>query len=321
MTKKERVRAALTNAPVDQVPVSFWRHFAGEDARGVQCVQRHIDFYRRTDLDFIKVMHDGLVAPCSLDVKDASDLWRYRPMGEKNPYIADYVERCCRIVDALGGEVYVYCNVFPAMTLLRRIGDEKLAALIESDRAAVLHAMDVMSEEIALLSRLVIEKAGCLGIFAAFQGAERNRFTRREDFDGLVRPFDLRVLEAANGVSPYNLLHFCGWDGVPNHLEYYLDYPGCAVNWAIYVDNLSLAEGRKYFGGRPVMGGFDNRRTGLLYSGTREEIEAETRRLVSDYAAATGGTDGLIIGADCSFLTDFELERFSWVRETLAAMR
>lgn len=321
MNKKERVLAALENRPTDYVPVSFWRHFSGEKTQGMECVKAHIDFYKATDLDFIKVMHDGLIAPCSLEVKDAADLWAYRPLGEKNPYIAAYVERCARVVDALGADVYVYCNIFPAMTLLRRIGDEKLRALIESDRAAVLHAMDVMSEEIALLSQLVIKKAGCIGIFAAFQGAESNRFEKKADFDEIVRPYDLRVLEAANAASSYNMLHFCGWDGIPNHLEYYQDYPGCAVNWAIYVDHLTLEDGRRFFGGRPVMGGFDNRRGKLLYAATRGEIERETRRLVENYKKTVGSTDGLILGADCSFLTDFDIERFTWVRQTLASMK
>lgn len=321
MNKKERVMAALQNKPVDQIPVSFWQHFSDEKRYGKACVNAHEAFYRKTDLDYIKVMHDGLIAPCSLDVKDAADLWAYRPLGEKNPYIRDYVDRCAGVVDRIGDEVYVYCNIFPAMTLLRRIGDAKLHALIDSDKAAVLHAMDVLSEEIALVSRLVIEKAGCLGIFAAFQGAETNRFKTQEAFDEIVRPYDLRVLNAANEVSNYNMLHFCGWDEIPNHLEYYRDYPGCILNWAIYVDNLTLEAGRKYFGGRPVMGGFDNRPGRLLYAASREEVEAETRRVVNGYSNATGSTDGLIIGADCSFRADFDIQRFTWVRETLASMK
>lgn len=321
MNKKERMLAALENRPTDRIPVTFWRHFTGDDTRGAQCVQAHKEFYRSTDLDCIKVMHDGLIAPCSLDVSDAYDLRAYRPLGTRNPYIREYVDRCKGVVDAIGGEVYVYCNIFPAITLLRRIGDEKLMSLIETDRAAVLHAMDVMSEEIALLGRLVIEEAGCLGIFAAFQGAEQTRFSKKEDFDEIVRPYDLRVLQSANAVSRYNILHFCGWDEIPNHLEYYQSYPGCCVNWAIYVDDLSLEDGRRFFGNRPVLGGFDNRRGRVLYAGTKDEVEAETRRVVKSYKAATGSTDGLILGGDCSYLPDFQLERFSWVRETAASMK
>lgn len=316
MTKKQRVMAALKGEPVDRPPVSFWRHFAGEDAKGVRCAEQHAAFYRATDLDFIKVMHDGLTAPCPLQVQSIEDLRDYRVQGRENPYIRDYVERAKRVSDALGDEVYVYCNVFAPLTLLRRIGDEKLMAFIRADKPAVLHAMEVLSEELALLCELLIREAGCLGVFAAFQGAETTRFTP-EEFAEIVRPYDLRMLQAANEASDYNILHFCAWDEIKNQMQLWQDYPGRVVNWAIYVDGLDLAAGRDYFGGRTVMGGFDNRRGRVLYQGTREEVEAETRKILRDYAAATGSLQGLIVGADCSFLTDFELERFNWVSQAL----
>ena len=93
-------------------------------------------------------------------------------------------------------------------------------------------------------------------------------------------------------------------------------YPGCVVNWAVYVEHLTLEQGRRYFGMRPVMGGFDNRREGLLYCGDQKQVEEETRRLIRVYKETFGNTDSLILGADCSFLPDFQAERFRWVLET-----
>lgn len=300
----------------DRPPLTFWRHFAGEDAQGERCARLHGEFFHATGMDMVKVMHDGLSAPCSLEARTAADLLAYRPLGRRNPYIEAYVDRCKRVVDEIGTDVYVYCNVFAPFTLLRRIGDERLAGLIRSARPAILHAMDVLAEEIALLSELVVRESGCLGTFVAFQGAEETRFSD-EDFDELVRPYDLRVLSAANAVSAYNILHFCAWDEIRNRMERWRQYPGRAVNWAIYVDGMTLPQGRAYFGGRPVLGGFDNRRGRVLYSGSREQVMARTREIVADYVQATGSTRGLIVGADCSLLTDFERERFTWVRDAL----
>ena len=300
----------------DRPPLTFWRHFAGEDAQGERCAKLHGEFFRATGMDMVKVMHDGLSAPCSLEVRTAADLRAYRPLGKRNPYIEAYVERCKRVVDEIGSEVYIYCNVFAPFTLLRRIGDERLAGLIRSDRSAVLHAMNVLSEEIALLCERVVCDAGCLASFVAFQGAEETRFSDA-DFDEIVRPYDLRVLAVANKVSAYNILHFCAWDEVKNRMDRWRLYPGRAVNWAIYVDGMTLPQGRVFFAGRPVLGGFDNRRGRVLYSGTREAVKARTREIVADYALAVGSTRGLIVGADCSLLTDFERERFTWVRDAL----
>lgn len=316
MNKKTRVLAALQGKPVDRVPMSFWRHFDGEDSQGQRCVESHISFYKQTQMDFIKVMHDGLVAPCSLDVNHITDLRDYRVQGRSNPYIQKFLDRAKGITQSIGDQVYVYANVFAPFTLLRRIGDAKLNSYIQQDREAVLYALDVLGEELALLCELLVKEAGCLGIFAAFQGAESNRFTPQQ-FMELVYPSDQTMLGAANRASPWNILHFCGWDEIKNQLALWRGYQGCAVNWAIYVEALSLAQGKSYFDNRPVLGGFDNRRGRVLYNGTQAEVTAETRQMVADYKAATGSTEGLLIGADCSFLTDFDLGHFNWVAQAL----
>ena len=81
------------------------------------------------------------------------------------------------------------------------------------------------------------------------------------------------------------------------------------------MEEMSLGEGKEFFGGRCVLGGFDNRKSGVLYSGSREEIEAETEKLVKE-----AGVKGVMIGADCSLPSDIATERFKWVRAKLDAM-
>lgn len=318
MDKKTRVVAALEGKETDRPPVSFWRHFDGEAAQGEACVRAHEDFYRQTDLDFIKIMHDGLTAPFDLELHDLSDLRRIRAKGKKNPYITAYVDRAKRITDRIGNEVYTYTNVFAAFTLLRRVGDEKLRYFIHLDEQAVCNAMDAISEDLAVLCQELITQSGCLGVFTAFQGNEVSRFTR-EQFQRIVEPYDRKMLAAANEVSKYNILHFCAWDEIENRMSDWAKYPGAAVNWAIYIDHISLADGYDYFGQRPVMGGFDNRRGKMLYAGEKAEIQQEVYRIIAQYKQKTGSTNGLILGADCSFLPDFELERFNWVSQALQA--
>ena len=61
-----------------------------------------------------------------------------------------------------------------------------------------------------------------------------------------------------------------------------------------------------------MLGGFDNRKSGVLYSGSKEEVQAETEKIVAE-----AGTTGVIIGADCTMPSDISVERFRWVREKL----
>ena len=49
-----------------------------------------------------------------------------------------------------------------------------------------------------------------------------------------------------------------------------------------------------------------------MYSGSREEIERETERLVEET-----GRRGVVLGADCTLPSDIDLERMKWVREKL----
>lgn len=48
-----------------------------------------------------------------------------------------------------------------------------------------------------------------------------------------------------------------------------------------------------------MFGGFDNRKNGVLYSGTLDEIKSETIKLIN-----TVGKKGTILGADCTLSND-----------------
>ena len=75
---------------------------------------------------------------------------------------------------------------------------------------------------------------------------------------------------------------------------------------------MELEDGKKLFSGRAVLGGFGNSTEDVLYKGTKEEIKAETKRLLDK-----AGTIGVILGADCTVPRDTPREHFQWVREAL----
>jgi len=56
MTKRERVIAAIQGKEVDHVPVGFSLHFPADAAKGEKGVQSHLEFFRQTDTDIIKIM-------------------------------------------------------------------------------------------------------------------------------------------------------------------------------------------------------------------------------------------------------------------------
>ena len=77
------------------------------------------------------------------------------------------------------------------------------------------------------------------------------------------------------------------------------------VNWAVHAEQFGLKEGKKLFGGRAVIGGFDQTKDSVLYRGSKEEIEAYVEKLIEDVGK---------VGADCTVPADISVERLNWAR-------
>ncbi len=315
MTKRERVLNAFNNKPVDHVPEAFWYHFSPDEDLGQETVDAHINLYREADFDLIKIMCDGYFNypnPGIAQIKEAHDWFNLKPLGADHPFIRNQIKRAKGVVDGVKGECCVFYNVFCPMSLMRfGTSEELLMKHLREDEAAVCHAFTVIGEDIKALIKGLIDEAGCDGIYYCVQNAEEFRFTA-EEYKRIVTPAELDILEYANKLSDNNILHCCGWAGDKNRIEVWKDYPSKAVNWAVYVENLSLADGKKFFGGRCVLGGFDNTKSGVLYSGTKDEVKAETKKLIEE-----AGKTGVIVGADCTVPADIAHERFVWVKEAL----
>lgn len=310
MNRMTRAVNTLQGRPVDRPPVCFWHHFG--DIGPEATVREHVRFYRESGEDILKMMCDEFFFYPLPESPSAQDLLSLRPLGRKSAYISGQVERAARINEALSGEAFTLYNAFsPYATLKHAMGDAQSMALLCSDEKAALHVLDVIAEDTCLLIEGILTQTGTRGMMLPLQGAERGRFSP-EEYARLIAPSDRRVVLRANELSDANLLHLCGWDGVPNQLDLWKDYPGRIVNWAVGVEGLSLAEGRSLFPGRVVMGGFDNREGALLHRGGKGQVRSFTRTLLNE-----AGAEGLIVGADCSLPRDIDPARIRWVIEAL----
>ncbi|MGI6315804.1 MAG: uroporphyrinogen decarboxylase family protein [Christensenellales bacterium] len=317
MNKRERVLAALHNQPVDCVPAGFWYHFEGEAATGEACVQAHLQYFRDSDLDFIKIMCDGYFPyPLSEELRTPADWYRLQPLTPGHPFIAEQVWRAKRIVEEISNECCVFYNVFAPFSSIRfGAGEERVMADLRVDPAAVQYALDVIARSNGLLAEKLITEAGCDGVYYCVQGGEADRFSA-ETYRQLIAPSDLKVLQHANRFSQNNILHCCGWAGAKNRLSLWKDYPAACVNWAVFVEEVSLTQGRKLFGGKACLGGFqtlhqpDGSNLGLIHTGTKEEIQAFTREIIDNY-----GKTGLLLGGDCTINPGIDVSHLRWVVE------
>jgi hypothetical protein len=326
MANRQRVLDVLDNKPADHVPVGFWFHFAQGDefTQGLtdpavvkKNIEGHKKFYKEFKPDFVKLMSDGFFdypENIILKAESAKELSALEPVGENHPWITAQVRLVKKLTSAFGKDVLTFYNIFgPASSFKRKFrdkeGDKKLAEFISEDKAAVSHALDVIARDLGELAKRVITEGGADGIYLSVQNIQDPRVTA-ELYRQVITPAEQTVLTAAESAGGINILHICGYEGARNDLSLYQDYAAKAVNWAVTVEGVSLEKGKKLFGGRAVIGGFNNTKQSVLYTGTQKEIQTETKRLLSG-----SGRRGVILGADCTVPSDIPLERLEWVRQ------
>ena len=326
-SKRELVLKAFRGEPVDRVPVGFWHHFTNEDewlvGFGNQAIIEknlagHQAFLAEVEPDFIKLMSDGYFAYPNerlKKVQSIKDLADIEPLGADHPWISEQVELVQKIRASFTEDLVAIYNIFAPVTYFKWLvgkvagGDDIIADFLVEDAVLTKRVLDVIAQDIAALTERIIKEAGADGIYLSVQSIQDARVSA-EDYKAFIAPSELAVLEAANAAGGVNILHICGYEGARNDVHLFTDYPAQVINWAVGPEGISLAEGRKLFGGRTVLGGFENGKTGLLYTGSQEAIQNETKRLIAE-----AGKDALIIGADCTIPSDIDPERIGWVRQ------
>lgn len=315
MTSRENTIAAVRGEKVEYIPSGFWLHFPETCFHGEAAVKAHLDFFRETGTDIMKIMNENVV-PCSVPIQKPED-WAKIPSFDKNaPFIQDQLEITKKILDKVHDNGIVLLTVHGVVasawharggTAGYETGSSFLTEHLRANPKAVAQAYDRISDALAILTEEAL-KIGVDGIYYAALGGESYLYTD-EEFEEFVKPNDLKVLNAASGRSAFNILHMCK-DRL--NLNRYKDYPADVVNWGIYEQNPSLAEGKKIFGDRAILGGLDDR-AGVLVSGTEEEIRREVHRIIEEM-----GTTKFLLGADCTLPTEIE---FSRIRAAVQAAR
>ncbi|MBQ8162409.1 MAG: hypothetical protein IJ083_16905 [Clostridia bacterium] len=302
--------AVLNGEKPDRVPVCFWHHF-GELAPE-ETVKEHVRFFRETGEDILKMMCDEFFVYPLGGASTSDDYRALRPQGYNSYYVRGQAERASQINEALSGGVVTFYNAFsPYATLKHAIGQGATLQLIHEHEDAAIHVLDVIAEDTVFMIERVLRESGTTGMMLCLQGAEDGLFTD-EEYARLIAPSERQVVDCARKLSDINLLHLCGWDGVKDHLERWKDYETKIVNWDVDVEEITLRQGKDYFGGRVVLGGFNNRPGTLLHAGSKEDIQTFTKRLLEET-----GEEGVIIGADCSLPADIDRQRIRWVIEAI----
>ncbi len=311
MTKKERVLAALAGERPDRVPTCFWHHFG--DLPAEETVKEHIRYFVESGEDILKMMCDEFFFYPLGDAKTPEEYMALEPQGKDSYYVRGQAERAAQIIAAMPEEAVTFYNAFtPYATLKHAIGQDAAIELIRNHPEAALHLLRIITDDTVDMIEAVLTESGTTGMMLCMQGAEEGLFTD-EEYARFLRPGEEAIIDKASELSDINLMHICGWDNTPDILARWKDYPSKIVNWDVHVEGISMREGKEYFGGRCVLGGFNNRVGELIETGTEEEIKAFTKQLIAET-----GEEGFIIGADCSVPQEIDHAHLRWVAEAAA---
>ena len=307
LSHKERVDHALAGEESDRPPFSMWHHYKRPTA--ALEAQDHLDFHRRYDTDFVKVMND-------FDYPRSKTGKWYELDPLENPY-PEQLHTLELIRDGLHGDAYFIDTLYgPYMTamLLLAAEPEFKAKDGEEDRADVINHLhtfqkentaewDAMMEAITQSTINHIRRAqeiGTSGTLVSIFNAT-SKFGSVEDYEKYSRPYDKRVL-AALADTKLTLLHLHTLE-LP-FLSQFEDFQAPVINYSVKTSGIPITEVRKMYK-QPIAGGVDEVDFDKL---TVEQIKKQWRLAREEAGAKYIITPGCSV-PDAS--TDAELTRMT----------
>ena len=291
MNKRDTVLNILDKSTSQEfIPAGFFMHFDLAYHRGQAAVDKHLEYFRHTGMDFVKIQFENKF-PVRQEIRRPND-WAKMPLYKEDFY-QDPLDIVAGLLKEAQKEALVIMTLYsPFMCAGHTTSRELITAHIREDPDEVKKGMEIITESLMLFVKASI-KLGVDGFYTSTQGGETHRFGDSPLFETCVQPYDLALMEEVNRNCIFNILHVCDGQGDYDDLTPFLDYPGHVVNCSPTVGAQTLAGSRiSQIFKRPFMGGLD--RKGVIATGTADEI-SQTVRSVVDQAP-----DGFILGADCT---------------------
>lgn len=291
VNKRERMLQWLAGkTDPHYTPSAYFLHFGNDYKAGSAAARRHMEFFRQTGMDFVKVQFEQtyerqpfLQQPADWSKLALRKIDFYEPLLQTVRELVKASKKDSLILMTLYSP-YMCAGHCATTPLLRRH--------LAEDPEAVKRGFEILTESQLIFLRACI-KEGIDGFYMSTQGSETKQFTDPRIFIDYVKPADLVAMKEASAACPFNILHVCDYHAPYANYDAVLDYPGQIVNCSTKLSggDITPQEIVKLFH-RPFMGGLD--RHGIIETGTPAQIEAEIRRVVKS------APPQFILGADCT---------------------
>lgn len=227
-TKRERMMNWLAGkGDPSYTPAAFFLHFGPEFRNGSAAARKHLDYFRQTDMDFVKIQFEQGYEPKEF-LKTPADWAKLRP--EKLDFYEPLLVTTRQLVRQTKKDALVLMTLYsPFMSAGQCVTQPVLARHLEENPEAVKKGLEILTESQLLFVKACI-KAGVDGFYMSTQGSESGRFTDPTIFTKYIRPFDLVAMKHAQASCPFNILHVCDYHMPYSSYDVVRDYPGHVVN-------------------------------------------------------------------------------------------
>jgi len=295
MNKRDLILNMLdSNTKPSTIPAAFFLHFDPAYHLGQAAVDKHLEYFHYTEMDFVKIQLE-LPFPLQPQIQKPED-WKTRL-----PFFRiDHYEPMLKVVEGLvraaKKDALIILTLYsPYMECNNMVGQETVARHIEQDPEAFKIGIERMTESLLQFVRACI-RLGVDGFYTSTQGGEKNRLSNPALFDTCIGPSDLILMDEVNQNCIFNILHVCDYWMPYSDIMRFAEWPGQVVS-----AGLELADGSqitseqvaKLFN-RPFMGGLE--RKGVISTGTPDQIR------LAVLTAIKNAPERFILGADCTVL-------------------
>ena len=290
MSKRDTLLNLIHNEGVSEtVPAAFFLHFDNAYHQGQAAIDKHLEFFRHTGMDFVKIQYENPQPPFAPILKPED--WARMPLYPQEFFDAP-IAVVKGLVEAAREEALVILTVYSPFMWATHLDKEGLIAEhMQENPEAVAKGLAIMTENVLRQVRGCM-RAGIDGFYVSTQGGETFRFQDASIFRKYVKPTDLAIWNEVRACR-FNILHVCDYEGGYSDLTPFLDYPGDVVNSSLKLGEQTLTptEVSQMFG-RPFMGGLE--RKGVIATGFPEEIRQAVKGVLAQ------APERFILAADCT---------------------
>lgn len=303
MNRRDTMLHLIHDMPSPEyIPAAFFLHFNNAYHQGQAAIDKHLEFFRSTGMDFVKIQYEQGF-PSSTPIRKPQD-WAHAPLCSEEFFDAP-IHVVEGLVKAAKSDALVIMTLYSPFMWAAHLGN--ITNHLEENPDAAKKGLEIMTENVLTLVR-GCKRAGVDGFYASSQGGEAFRFQDSTIFQKYIKPTDLAVWDELSSCT-FNILHICDYEGSYDDFTPFLDYPGHVVNSSLNVENQTMTpKGASQLFGRPFMGGIE--RKGVLATGHPEVI----RQAVRDVLAQT--PERFILAADCTVPSNTRWENLKTAIET-----